>query len=71
MDYSKVLPLLLFRRSEPSLQDAAPHKSICIVQAFPEDAVFYSQLNKDEEKPNWQKLEQTNLEDCLKYLQNL
>ena len=64
-------PLVLFRRSEPSSQDVAGYKSICIVQTIGDQPIYYSQLNKDEDKPNWQKLDQDNLEDCLKYVANL
>ncbi len=63
--------MVLTRVSEPTSQDKVPYKSICIVQAYPEIAVFYVQFNKDDEKPNWQKLDVISLDDALKYTENI
>ncbi len=65
------LPLVLTRVSCPTGLDTAPYKSICIVQVYPEIPTFYAQFNKDDEHPNWQKLDYVNLSDCLKYLEKI
>lgn len=63
--------LILTRVSEPTSQDIAPFKSICIVNSILDIPLFYAQFSKDNDKPSWQKIDTTTLDDSLKYIDNL